>query len=96
MTSEELYYEGGIISYVQYLNRKEEVLHETPIYVCGEKDGSYAEVAMQYNDSYVENIYSYANNIRTHEGGTHLTGFKAAITKILNKYAYKFNIFERK
>jgi len=91
---EELYYEGGIISYVQYLNRKEEVLHDPPIYVCGEKDGSFAEVAMQYNDSYVENIYSYANNIRTHEGGTHLTGFKSAITKIFNNYAFKYNVLK--
>ncbi|MBE7064601.1 MAG: DNA topoisomerase (ATP-hydrolyzing) subunit B [Ruminococcaceae bacterium] len=91
---EELYYEGGIISYVQYLNRKEEVLHDSPIYVCGEKDGSFAEVAMQYNDSYVENIYSYANNIRTHEGGTHLTGFKSAITKVFNNYAFKYNVLK--
>ncbi|MBQ8164448.1 MAG: DNA topoisomerase (ATP-hydrolyzing) subunit B [Clostridia bacterium] len=91
---EELYYEGGIISYVEYLNRKEEVLHNPPIYVCGEKEGSFAEVAMQYNDSYVENIYSYANNIRTYEGGTHLTGFKSAITKIFNNYAFKYNVLK--
>ncbi len=87
-----LHYEGGIVSYVEYLNRKEDVLNKPPIYVSGEKDGSFVEVAMQYNDNYVENIYSYANNINTHEGGTHLTGFKAAITKVFNDYAKKYNI----
>ncbi len=88
------HYEGGIISYVSYLNRKENVLHPDPIYVEGMKDGSLCEIAMQYNDSYVENIYSYANNINTHEGGTHLTGFKAAITRVINDYARKYNILK--
>ena len=92
--SETLHYEGGIIQYVQYLNRKENVINAEPIYICGEKDGSYVEVAMQYNDSYVENIYSYANNICTHEGGTHLTGFKSAINKVFNEYARKYNILK--
>lgn len=89
-----LHYEGGIRSYVEYLNRKETVLHEQPIYVCGKKDDAFAEIAMQYNDSYVENIYSYANNINTHEGGTHLTGFRSAITKVFNDYARKYNILK--
>ena len=89
-----LYYEGGIRSYVEYLNRKENVLHENVIYVSGKKDDAYAEIAMQYNDSYVENIYSYANNINTHEGGTHLTGFRAAITKVFNEYGKKHNILK--
>ncbi len=89
-----LHYEGGIISYVEYLNRKETVLHQPPIYISGEKDGSYAEIAMQYNDSYVENIYSYANNICNHEGGTHLTGFRSALTKVFNDYARKYNFLK--
>lgn len=88
------HYEGGIISYVSYLNRKETVLHADPIYVEGMKDGSLCEIAMQYNDSYVENVYSYANNINTNEGGTHLTGFKAAITRVINDYARKANILK--
>lgn len=92
--TETLYYEGGIVSYVKYLNRKENVLHPEPIYICGEKEGSFVEIAMQYNDSYVENIYSYANNICTHEGGTHLTGFKAAMNKVFNDYARKYNILK--
>lgn len=86
-----LYYEGGIISYVEYLNRKENVLHQPPIYIYGEKDTSIVEIAMQYNDSYVENIYCYANNIINNEGGTHLTGFRAALTKVFNDYARKYN-----
>ena len=88
------HYEGGIHSYVAYLNRKENVLHPEPIYVEGMKDGSLCEIAMQYNDSYVENIYSYANNINTHDGGTHLTGFKAAITRVINDYARKANLLK--
>ena len=71
-----------------------DVLHDMPIYFEGEKDGSYCEIAMQYNDSYVENIFSYANNIATTEGGTHLTGFKAAITKVINDYARKNNFLK--
>ncbi len=89
-----LHYEGGIISFVEYMNKSKEVLHERPIYVEGLKDGSYVEIAMQYNDSYVENIISFANNIRTGEGGTHLTGFKTAITKVFNDYARKYNIIK--
>ena len=86
-----LHYEGGIISYVEYLNRKETVLHETPIYISGEKDSSSVEVSMQYNDSYVENIYCYANNIINRDGGMHLTGFRTALTKVFNDYAKKYN-----
>ena len=89
-----LHYEGGIRSYVEFLNRKETVLHENVIYVAGKKDDAFAEIAMQYNDSYVENIYSYANNINTHEGGTHLTGFKSAITKVFNDYGRRYNILK--
>ena len=89
-----LYYEGGIISYVEYLNRKETVLHQPPIYISGEKDGSSVEISMQYNDSYVENIYCYANNIINNEGGTHLTGFRSALTKVFNDYARKYNFIK--
>jgi len=87
----EFHYEGGIVSYVEYINMGKDVLHDVPIYFDGEKDGSYCEIAMQYNDRYVESIFSYANNICTTEGGTHLTGFKTAITKVFNDYARKFN-----
>ncbi|MCX7843327.1 MAG: DNA topoisomerase (ATP-hydrolyzing) subunit B [Clostridia bacterium] len=89
-----LHYEGGIISFVEYMNRNKEVIHPRPIYFESAKDSSYVEIAMQYNDSYVENIYSFANNIETTEGGTHLTGFKSAITKVFNDYARKYNIIK--
>jgi DNA gyrase subunit B len=89
-----LHYEGGIVSFVKYINKDKDVLHEMPIYIEGVKDTSMCEVAMQYNDRYVENIFSYANNIATTEGGTHLTGFKAAITKVMNDYARKYNFIK--
>ena len=87
-------YEGGIISYVEHLNRSREVVHEEPVYVIGEKDGITAEVALQYNDSYVSNIYSFANNIHTYEGGTHEVGFKTALTRVINDYARKSGMFK--
>ena len=87
-----LHYEGGIKSFVEYLNRKETVLNNPPIYISGEKEDAIAEIAIQYNDNYVENIYSYANNINTHEGGTHLIGFKAALTRVANDYIKKNNL----
>jgi DNA gyrase subunit B len=87
-------YEGGIIEFVKYLNRTREPLHELPIYVQGSKDHIYVEVALQYNDSYTENIYSFANNINTHEGGTHESGFKSALTRIINDYARKANLIK--
>jgi DNA gyrase subunit B len=89
-----LHFEGGINSFVIYMNRNKETLQKDPIYFDGYKDGSYVEIAMQYNDTYVENIYSFANNIATSEGGTHLTGFKAAITKVFNEYARKYNFIK--
>ncbi|MFD2330678.1 DNA topoisomerase (ATP-hydrolyzing) subunit B [Cohnella sp. GCM10020058] len=82
-------YDGGIKEFVQYLNRTREALHEQPIYVEGTKDAIAVEIAMQYNDGYTENIYSFANNINTHEGGTHESGFKSALTRIVNDYARK-------
>ncbi|WP_025716025.1 MULTISPECIES: DNA topoisomerase (ATP-hydrolyzing) subunit B [Paenibacillus] len=87
--SDTFHYEGGISEYVQFLNQQREALHEQPIYVEGSRDMIQVEVALQYNDSYTENIYSFANNINTHEGGTHESGFKSALTRIINDYARK-------
>ncbi|MEG2353886.1 MAG: DNA topoisomerase (ATP-hydrolyzing) subunit B [Clostridium sp.] len=83
-------YEGGIKSFVEYLNRNKEPINKEPIYLEGNKDDYVVEIALQYNDSYVENIYAFANNIDTIEGGTHLAGFKSALTRVLNDYAKKF------
>ncbi|WP_042352995.1 DNA topoisomerase (ATP-hydrolyzing) subunit B [Bacillus massiliigorillae] len=85
----EYHYEGGIVSYVEHLNRTKEVLHEEPISLIGERDGISIEIALQYNDSYTSNIYSFANNIHTYEGGTHEAGFKSALTRVINDYARK-------
>lgn len=90
----EYYYEGGIKSYVEHLNRTREVLHEEPIYVEGARDGISVEVALQYNDSFTSNIYSFANNIHTYEGGAHESGFKTALTRVINDYARKYGIFK--
>ncbi|OBR66687.1 DNA gyrase subunit B [Paenibacillus oryzae] len=87
-------YDGGIIEFVKYLNRNREVIHEEPIYVEGSKDHIQVEVSLQYNDGYTENIYSFANNINTHEGGTHESGFKSALTRIINDYARKNNLIK--
>jgi len=87
-------YDGGIIEFVRYLNRNREPLHENPIYVEGIKDGIQAEISLQYNDGYNENIYSFANNINTHEGGTHESGFKSALTRIINDYSRKMNLIK--
>lgn len=88
--SESYHYEGGIKSFVSYLNRNKESLHEDPIYVEGVKEGISVEVALQYHDGYNENIFTFANNIDTVEGGTHLVGFKTALTRVINDYAKKF------
>ncbi|MCM3732012.1 DNA topoisomerase (ATP-hydrolyzing) subunit B [Fictibacillus nanhaiensis] len=90
----EYHYEGGIKSYVEHINRTRGVLHEEPIFVEGEKDGISVEIAFQYNDSYASNIYSFANNINTHEGGTHESGFKTALTRVINDYGRKNNLFK--
>ena len=83
----EFYYEGGIKEYVAYINRSKTALYDNIIYCEGEKNGVYVEVAMQHNDSYTESCYSFVNNITTPEGGTHLVGFKNALTKTFNDYA---------
>ncbi|MDO3413215.1 DNA topoisomerase (ATP-hydrolyzing) subunit B [Saccharibacillus sp. CPCC 101409] len=86
------HYEGGISEYVEFLNQNKEVIQEQPIYVEGQRDMIAVEIALQYNDSYTENIYSFANNIHTHEGGTHESGFKSALTRIINDYARKAGV----
>lgn len=91
---QEFAYEGGIRSFVEYLNRSKEVLHEPPIYIAAEKDDVMVEIALQYNDGFVPSIYSFANNIHTHEGGTHESGFKSALTRIINDYARKMNLLK--
>ncbi len=85
---------GGIIDFVKYLNKNKDVLHPKPIYVANERDGTQIELAMQYNDGYAENIYSFANNIHTTEGGTHEAGLKASLTRVMNDYARKYNILK--
>ena len=93
---EDLHYEGGIVSFVEHLNEARHVtpLHPKPIYMRDERNGSVAEVAMQYNDSYNETVVSFANNMATIEGGTHETGFKSALTKVLNDYARKTGVLK--
>lgn len=88
--SEEFYYEGGIKSFVEYLNRNKSTLHENVIYFEGSKDEYVVEIALQYNDGYNENLFSFANNIDTIEGGTHMVGFKTALTRVFNDYGKKF------
>lgn len=90
---ETLHYEGGIKNFVTYINQNKNVLHDV-IYVSGKRDGSEAEVALQWNDSYTETIVSFANNISTTEGGTHETGFKTALTKVINDYAKKYKFLK--
>jgi len=90
------YYDGGIQEFVKYLNKNKEVLHEQIIYFEKHKDDNVTEVAMQYTDTYTEHIFSYANNINTHEGGSHLSGFRASLTRIINEYARKNGVLKEK
>lgn len=87
-------YKGGISSFVEYLNENKQVVHPRPVYLHNTKNGIDVEIALQYNDSYVENIFSYVNNINTIEGGTHLVGFKTALTRTINNYAQKNNLLK--
>jgi DNA gyrase subunit B len=80
------FYKGGIISFVEYLNQNQDVIHSKPIYIQGERNGVSVEIAFQYSRSYIEKIFSFANNINTKEGGSHLIGFKAALTRSINSY----------
>ena len=88
-------YEGGIIEYVRYLNQNKTVLHDEVVYVEGLQQGILAEIAMQYNDGYMPNIYSFCNNINTQEGGTHEDGFRLALTRVLNNYAKNNNMLKK-
>jgi DNA gyrase subunit B len=85
-------YEGGINSFVQFLNQNKAAVNDKPIYMRGEKDGIDVEIALQWNDGYTETVYSFANNINTHEGGTHLSGFRSALTRTINYYVGKNNL----
>lgn len=87
-------YEGGLVSFVKFLNENRNPLHARPIFVGKEKDDISVEIALQYTDAYVENIFSYANNISTIEGGSHLSGFKTALTRTVNNYAQKNNMLK--
>lgn len=89
-----LHYEGGIVSFVKYINQNKNTIHNDIIYLNGEKENAEIEIAIQYTDTYVENVFSFANNIATTEGGTHVTGFKSAITKVINDYARKYNFLK--
>lgn len=89
-------YQGGIIDFVQYLNEEKKVLHKTPICLDGEKDDVKIEIALQYNDTYNENIVSFVNNIQTADGGTHVSGFKSAHTKVMNEYARQIGLLKDK
>jgi DNA gyrase subunit B len=89
-------YEGGIEDFVLHLNENKDTLHKKPIYFEGEKDDSEVEIAMQWNNSYQESIFSFANNINTHEGGTHLSGFRSALTRTLNAYARSKGMLKEK
>lgn len=91
---EKFYHTGGLVDFVHYLNDGREGIYPEPIYIAAEKDGVAVEVAMQHHDGYVESILSYANNIHTREGGTHETGFKAALTRVVNDYARRFNLIK--
>ena len=91
---QEFHFEGGIASYVEFMNKNKEVMFEKPIYIEKTVDSNLIEVALQYTDAYTESVLSFANNINTHNGGTHLTGFRIALTRVLNDYARKNNILK--
>ena len=93
---EEFYAEGGLASFVEYLNRKKKPLHDEIMHFKGMSDGSEVDIAIQYTDAYSENIFSFANTVLTPEGGTHLTGFRSGLTKALNNYAREYNLLKEK
>jgi len=85
-------YKGGVVEFIKYLNQNKEVLHSRPVYFAREKDGTHVEIALQYNDTYLESTHSYVNNINTIEGGTHLIGFRSALTRTLTNYMERENL----
>jgi DNA gyrase subunit B len=90
----EFLYKGGIVSFVEFLNKKRNCIHPKPMYFSEKRDSAAIEIAFQYNDGFTENLFSYANNIRTQEGGTHLIGFKSALTRTINSYAVNNNLLK--
>ncbi len=90
----DFFYKGGILSFIEFLNKNKNCIHPKPVYVQGVKNGIEVEIAFQYNDGYAENLFSFANNINTHEGGTHLVGFKSALTRTINQYATSANLLK--
>jgi DNA gyrase subunit B len=92
----DFFYEGGIVSFVEYLGEKKSPLHKEPIYISGQREQVDIEIAMQYNHGYTEQIFTFANNINTHEGGSHLVGFKAALTRTINAYINSRNLLKGK
>jgi DNA gyrase subunit B len=93
--SEEFHYEGGLVSFIKYIDKNRSSLIDEPIYLVGEREGVSIEIAMEWTDSYTENIFSYANNINTSEGGTHLSGFRSALTRSFNDYGKKEDMFKK-
>lgn len=91
---QEFHYSGGIVSFVEHLNKNKTLIHPKPIYISGEKEDIMVEIALQYNDGYSETIYTFANNINTKEGGTHLIGFKSALTRTVNSYAFSSGLLK--
>lgn len=88
------HYSGGVAAFVEYLNKTKDVLYPDPVFVMGKRDDVTVEVALQYNDGYTATLFSFANNINTHEGGTHESGFKSALTRVINDYARKINVIK--
>jgi DNA gyrase subunit B len=91
---ERFHYEGGIVEFVRHINKNKNALHDNPIYITGEKDEVLVEVALQYTDSYIENIHSFVNNISTIEGGTHIAGFRSALTRTMNDYSKAYHLIK--
>ncbi len=91
----EFFYEGGISEFVEFLNKNKIAINDAPIFMTGERDGTVVDIALQWNDGYLETTYTFANNINTTEGGTHLSGFRAALTRTINNYATRNNLTQK-